>query len=288
KPDLPRVKEHAFDPDLKMMATVHRNEGEFFFAVKGAPENVLERCDSVLTSNGPRPLEAGDREGWVERGRHAARRGYRMLGLAFKSTGDANAAPYEGLVLVGLVCFLDPLRDDIPDAIAACRRAGVRVVMLTGDHADTAAEIARQAGLGSGELKVRQGRELERLDRGSPDWERIQEADVFARVSPETKLRLASLFQSAGEIVAMTGDGVNDAPALKKADIGIAMGKRGTEVAREAAHVVLKDDAFATIVMAMREGRVIFGNIRKFVVYLLSCNVSEILVVSLAVISGLP
>lgn len=285
------LEEYAFDPDLKMMATVHRKDDTCFFAIKGAPEQVIERCRSVRTADGERPLDAHGRADWTERGRKAARSGYRMLALAYKTDGDASAPPYEDLVLVSLVSLVDPLRSDIRDAVDACKRAGVRVIMLTGDHAETAAEIARQAGLGNGELHVIEGSELARLDSGALDEttrSRILGADVFARVSPETKLQLVSLFQSTGEIVAMTGDGVNDAPALKKADIGIAMGQRGTEVAREAAHVVLQDDAFSTIVVAMREGRIIFGNIRKFVIYLLSCNVSEILVVGLAVTAGLP
>ena len=163
--------------------------------------------------------------------------------------------------------------------------------MLTGDHPETAAEIARQAGLGDGDIKVIEGRELGNFDPTTLDertMRTILSADVFARVAPEMKLKLATLFQRSGEIVAMTGDGVNDAPALKKADIGIAMGQRGTEVAREAAHMVLRDDAFPTIIAAMREGRVIFDNIRRFVIYLMSCNVSEVLVVGIAVGVGLP
>ena len=202
-----------------------------------------------------------------------------------------DADPYESLTLVGLVCFLDPVREDVPDAIKACRAAGVRVIMLTGDHAATAETIARKASLGDGDMKVIESGEIAGLDPEniSEDMRaRIMEADVFARVSPETKLTLVSLFQDAGHVVAMTGDGVNDAPALKKADIGIAMGKRGTQVAQEAAHMVLQDDAFETIIAAMRQGRVIFDNIRKFVVYLMSCNVSEVLVVGLAVGAGLP
>ena len=192
---------------------------------------------------------------------------------------------------MGLVCLLDPVREDVPPAIKACREAGVRVIMMTGDHADTAATIARQAGLGDGDLTVIEGSEIAGLDPGAVSEDvrkRVLSADVFARVAPETKLTLVSIYQKAGHVVAMTGDGVNDAPALKKADIGIAMGKRGTQVAQQAAHMVLLDDQFATIIMAMRQGRVIFDNIRKFVVYLMSCNVSEVLVVGLAVGIGLP
>lgn len=191
-----------------------------------------------------------------------------------------------------MVCLRDPLRADVARAIAAAQAAGVRVVMLTGDHADTAAAIARKAGLGQpGHLTVMEGSDLDALDTEETQGtlrDRILSADVFARVAPATKLKLAALYQKNGHIVAMTGDGVNDAPALKQADIGIAMGQRGTEVAREAADMVLKDDSVGTIIAAMRQGRVIFDNIRKFVVYLMSCNVSEVLIVGLAVGAGLP
>ena len=288
--DNPEVQEHAFDPGRKMMATVHEEGDGHLFAVKGATESVLEVCAQVLGPEGAEPLDAAGREDWAERNASAARDGLRLLALAMKRD-DPEADPYEGLTLVGLVCLLDPIREDVPDAIAACRAAGVRVVMLTGDHADTARTIAEKAGLADGDLAVIEGSEIAGIDADEIGEElraRVLKADVFARVAPETKLTLVSIFQRAGHVVAMTGDGVNDAPALKKADIGIAMGQRGTEVAKEAAHMVLRDDAFATIVAAMRQGRVIFGNIRKFVVYLMSCNVSEVLVVGLAVGSGLP
>lgn len=163
--------------------------------------------------------------------------------------------------------------------------------MLTGDHAETARAIALSAGLADGEVTVIEGKDIEGSDADEADEvlrQRVLAADVFARVAPETKLTLVALYQQAGHVVAMTGDGVNDAPALKKADIGIAMGQRGTEVAKEAAHMVLRDDSFATIIAAMRQGRVVFGNIRKFVIYLMSCNVSEALVVALAIAGGLP
>ena len=289
--DFPEIREHAFDPVAKMMATVHANGSHYLVAVKGAPEAVIDSAAEVLGPDGPRPLDDTGRELWKQRSSEAAQEGLRLLGLAMKRSDQEDADPYAGLTLVGLVCLADPVRGDVPPAIAASRAAGVRVIMMTGDHADTAASIARQAGLGDGDLTVIEGSELIGID---PDAvsdeirERVLAADVFARVAPETKLTLVSIYQQAGHVVAMTGDGVNDAPALKKADIGIAMGKRGTQVAQEAAHMVLRDDKFATIISAMRQGRVIFDNIRKFVVYLMSCNVSEVLVVGLAVGVGLP
>ncbi len=285
------VLQHAFDPDAKMMATVHRAATDYLVVVKGAPEAVIGVCQQVLTADGTRDMDDSARQDWKNRSEEAAGEGLRLLAFAMKYVDSKDAAPYEGLTLVGLVCLLDPVRADVPDAIAASRAAGVRVIMLTGDHANTAETIAREAGLGNGDLTVVEGRELADLDAdqiSDQDRGRILSADVFARVAPETKLTLVSLYQDAGHIVAMTGDGVNDAPALKKADIGIAMGQRGTQVAKEAAHMVLQDDAFATIIAAMRQGRVIFDNIRKFVVYLMSCNVSEVLVVGIAVGAGLP
>ena len=287
----PEIEEHAFHPDLKMMATVHSDENGYLVAVKGAPESVIEHCSSVLSRTETSTLGEQSRRTWLDRSDEAAGRGYRLLALAMKRTTGSAVIPYADLTLVGLACLVDPIRPDVPQAIADCRAAGVRVVMLTGDHPETASEIARQAGLGDGDIKVIEGRELGDFDPATLDEQnrrRILSADVFARVAPEMKLELATLFQRSGEIVAMTGDGVNDAPALKKADIGIAMGRRGTEVAREAAHMVLGDDAFPTVITAMREGRTIFDNIRRFVVYLMSCNVSEVLVVGIAVGIGLP
>ena len=290
-----QLREHAFDHDTKMMATVHRDDEHLLYAIKGAPEAVLKICTHVLGPDGEQDLDDCKRAEWQDRSRAAAGEGLRLLALATKTTRQADRdedAPYEALTLLGMVCLRDPLRADVASAISAAHAAGVRVVMMTGDHADTAAAIARDAGLGQdGHLNVIEGTELDGLAVDETDGalrDRILAADVFARVAPSTKLTLAALYQKSGHIVAMTGDGVNDAPALKQADIGIAMGLRGTEVAREAADMVLKDDAVGTIIAAMRQGRVIFDNIRKFVVYLMSCNVSEVLIVGLAVSAGLP
>ena len=286
----PETHEHAFDPSLKMMATVHEDADRSFIAVKGAPEAVLARCSLVETVDGPRELTAADRADWLARNVEAGQAGLRVLALATRRAA-AGDDPYSALTLLGLVCLLDPVRPGVAAAVAAARAAGVRVVMMTGDHAGTGEAIARRAGLAEGHLTVIEGHEIAGLDPATLDAthrERILSADVFARVAPETKLALVTVFQQAGHVVAMTGDGVNDAPALRQADIGVAMGLRGTEVAKEAAAMVLRDDAFETIIAAMRQGRVIFDNIRKFVVYLMSCNVSEVLVVGLAVVAGLP
>ncbi|MCA1297316.1 cation-translocating P-type ATPase [Stappia indica] len=281
-----------FDPDTGLMVSQHSGQGGGFAAIKGVPERVLREATRVLTETGVKVLTEADRADWLARIEEAARRGFRLIGLAFVE-GDAGAGRLEeDLVLVGFVRLLDPLRADVPAAIRQSRGAGVRVVMMTGDHPATATEIARQAGLGEeGAILALSGRELAELGsdtadrRSGPD---LMAVDVFARVSPETKLRLVEAYQSSGHVVAMTGDGVNDAPALKKADIGVAMGQRGTQVARDAADMILRDDAFASIIAAMRQGRVIFSNIRRFVIYLMSCNFSEILVVGLAIAAGLP
>ena len=286
---LPEVREEAFDHDIKMMATVHRRgPGRFLYAVKGAPEAVLACAEAVRMPGGEGALldDAGRRR-WLEEGERHAADGQRILALAVKEAADENADPYAGLVLLGLVGLLDPPRADVAAAIADCVAAGIRVVMLTGDHAATARAIGHRIGLATDEVVEGGGLRLDgELDEATR--ERLAGVPIFARMSPAQKLDLVALYQKRGEIVAMTGDGVNDAPPLKKADIGVAMGRRGTQVAREAADMVLADDAFPTIVVAIREGRVIFDNIRRFVVYLLSCNFSEILVVGLAVLAGLP
>ncbi len=286
---LPEIREEAFDPDIKIMATIHRKDaGTFLYAVKGAPEAILAHAGAVrIPANGNAPLDDAGRRGWLEEGERLAADGQRVLALAVKEADNDRVDPYSDLVLLGLVGLLDPPRADVPAAIADCVAAGIRVVMLTGDHAATARAIGRRIGLPVEDVVEGSGlRPPDELDE--PTRERLAAVPVFARMSPAQKLDLIALYQQRGEIVAMTGDGVNDAPPLKKADIGVAMGQRGTQVAREAADMILADDAFPTIVAAVREGRVIFDNIRRFVVYLLSCNFSEILAVGLAVLAGLP
>lgn len=286
---LPEVGEEAFDPDIKMMATVHRKDaGRFLYAVKGAPEAVVARAEAVREAgDDAAPIDEAARRRWLAEGDRLAAEGQRVLALAVKEEARDDADPYDGLVLLGLVGLLDPPREDVPSAIADCMAAGIRVVMLTGDHAATARAIGRRIGLQVDDVVEGGGlRPPDELDDAARD--RLAATPVFARMSPTQKLDLIALYQARGEIVAMTGDGVNDAPSLRKADIGVAMGGRGTQVAREAADMVLADDAFPTIVAAVREGRAIFDNIRRFVVYLLSCNLSEIMVVGLAVPAGLP
>jgi Ca2+-transporting ATPase len=280
------VRLHAFDPATKMMATVHESGDGFLVAVKGAPEAVLAATVRVIADHGDVALDDATRAAWLGRAGHLGHHGLRVIACAMKMDTTADGTPYDGLVLVGLIGLEDPARADVPHAIHDCRRAGIRVVMVTGDHAVTARSIGRAVGLVDDAANVVEGKAIPKvIDAGAAA---LRGTGIFARVNPAEKLALVKAYQAAGDIVAMTGDGVNDAPALRQADIGVAMGLRGTDVAREAAAMILLDDAFPTIVKAIREGRIIFGNIRRFVAYLLSCNLSEVMVVGLAVASALP
>lgn len=287
---LPEVREEAFDSEVKMMATFHKKNNHYRVAVKGAPEAVLGVSSSIRTNEGERELNDGERQEWLDRNKKMAEEGLRVLALATKPAKTPDVTPYEHLTFIGLIGLLDPPRKDVQQAIVLCRDAGIRVVMVTGDQAATARNVALAVGLiDEDKTEVIEGKDLRNPDELSrEDQDRLLHALIFARVSPKQKLDLVTLHQKSNSIVAMTGDGVNDAPALKKADIGVAMGQRGTQVAREAADMVLKDDAFSTIVVAVEQGRVIFNNIRKFVLYLLSCNLSEVMVVGLASLVNAP
>ncbi len=284
------MREVAFAPDVKMMATFHQENGQYRAAVKGALEAVIGASSWVLTPEGKRELTDTDREAWLERNAEMAGGGLRVLAVATKTVDDAGVDPYRDLTLLGLVGLLDPPREEVRPAIESAQKAGVRVVMVTGDQPATARNVAVAVGLvGTGDAESILGADLSGPEALTDEGRgHLLRAPIFARVSPEQKLNLMAVHQDAGSIVAMTGDGVNDAPALKKADIGIAMGQRGTQVAREAADMVLKDDAFSTIVVAIEQGRAIFNNIRRFVLYLLSCNVAEVMVVALASLVNAP
>ena len=288
---LPESREVAFDTDVMMMATFHRHGQDYQVAVKGAPESVIAACPLIQTEDGWIGMSGQDRKHWIEKNNRMAAEGLRVLALATKKVHSLEAQPYEGLTFIGLIGMQDPAREDVADAIKSCKRAGIRVIMATGDQEITARNIGMVLGLVSEkQAEVIQGGELQDLE----EWEneekiqRVLRSSIFARISPKQKLDLIDLFQKNGSTVAMTGDGVNDAPALKKADIGIAMGRRGSQVAREASDMVLKDDAFSTIVSAVEQGRVIFNNIRRFVIYLLSCNISEIMTVFFASMANAP
>lgn len=287
---MPEALEEAFDPELKMMATFHEDGDRYYVAVKGAPESVLEASSFTLTEQGEEKLDDESHHRWLERSNRMAERGLRILALATKTVEALNSNPYEDLTFLALVGLLDPPRGDVRQAIDTCQEAGIRVVMVTGDQPVTARNIALATGLIDEDgAEAVHGKDLKGPeDLSEQERQYLLRVPIFARVSPKQKLDLISLYQGSGSIVAMTGDGVNDAPALKKADIGVAMGQRGTQVAREAADMVLKDDAFSTIVAAIAQGRAIFDNIRKFVLYLISCNVSEIMAVSLASLANAP
>jgi Ca2+-transporting ATPase len=287
----PERREEAFDRSVRMMATFHQDDGQFLVAVKGAPEAVLDACGAEQAGDRAGELDRDARDRWLERNRRMAEKGLRVLAIASKTVDDKEAEPYEDLVLLGLIGMQDPPRGEVAAALEGCRRAGIDVVMVTGDQPVTADQIAVQIGLVKEEERSRvlEGEVLERSgDLSDEDRHRQIEAKVFARVSPKQKLGLIEMHQENGDVVAMTGDGVNDAPALKKADIGIAMGRRGTQVAQEAADMVLKDDAFNTIVVAIEQGRAIFDNIRNFILFLLSGNVGEIMIVAFAIVAGAP
>ena len=291
--ELPEVREVAFDPQIKMMATFHEqpdgNDG-YRVAVKGAVGPVIESSTHTLTDQGRRELTEEERQKWINRNEEMAERGLRVIATATKVSDSTDADPYAQLTFLGLQALLDPPRDDVRDSIKAAQDAGVRVVMVTGDQPATARNVALAVGLvDDPDAEVIRGGDLASLDDlSAAERERVLQAPILARVSPEQKLDLIALHQEHGAVVAMTGDGVNDAPALKKAEIGVAMGLRGTQVAKEAADMVLKDDRFSTIVAAIQQGRTIFNNIRKFVLYLLSCNVAEIIVVGLASLANAP
>jgi len=284
----PEEREEAFRAETKMMATWHTREQGYLMAVKGAPEAVLQSSSHVLTIDSDKQhLDDALREKLLQANDALADEGLRVLGVARKFTDAVQDDPYTSLIFMGFIGLLDPPRKGVKDVIRNLNQAGVRVVMVTGDHPGTASAIARKLDLPGDLDAVIHGNALKASDDYSPEERHnILRASVFARISPEQKLNLVSLFQADGSVVAMTGDGVNDAPALTKADIGVAMGGRGTQVAREASDIVLKDDNFGTIALAVEQGRVIFSNIRKFIVFLLSGNVGAILIVGLAMLFG--
>ncbi|AGA85780.1 cation-transporting P-type ATPase [Stutzerimonas stutzeri] len=286
--DRPRLDVIPFESEHRFMATLHDCEGAREVLLKGAPERVLAMCSYQLEADGDeRPLNEAH---WHEQIEAQARAGRRVLALARRRLAadkeDLDHADVaSGLTLLGLVGIIDPPRDEAITAVAQCRAAGIRVVMITGDHGVTASAIARQLGMGD-DIKAITGPELELMDEAAMR-QAVAEARVFARASPEHKLRLVRALQANGEVVAMTGDGVNDAPALKQADVGVAMGMKGTEAAKQAGAIVLADDNFASIAHAVEEGRTVYDNLRKTVTFLLPINGGESLSLLLAVLLGI-
>ncbi|MDD2903757.1 MAG: cation-translocating P-type ATPase [Syntrophales bacterium] len=292
--EFPRMAEIPFEADRKRMSTIHREPQGFLMCLKGAPESLLPYCARILTAHGEEPLSAQEQQQIMDRAGTMAGEAFRVLGLAYRRLGEVPelvpGSEEADLVWVGLVGLLDPPRTETKDAVARCHRAGIRVIMVTGDHPDTAGAIAKEIGLIPAQApkqKALTGRDLDGLS--DPELKQVlRETSVFARVAPDHKLRLVDLLKDQGEVVAMTGDGVNDAPALKRADIGVAMGLTGTEVTKETAAMILADDNFASLVAAVEEGRAIFDNIKKYLIFLLSCNLSEILVLTGTFFIGMP
>jgi Ca2+-transporting ATPase len=276
----PEVEEIAFDSSLMEMATIHKQGDKHYAAVKGAAEKVLEQCTNADTKT------------WSDLANEMSSDGLRVLAIARREleySEGTELSPddvYKELEFLGLIGLRDPARPEIADVIADCQQAGIKVAMITGDNSRTARAIADEVGITSEEsAPVLSGHEIDDRIGDGHDGEDFR---VFARVTPKQKLEIIDWYQGQGEIVAMTGDGVNDAPALEKADIGVAMGDRGTDVAAESSDMVLTNDALGSVVVAVRYGRIIFANIRKFVIYLMSCNLAEILAVGIAAVAALP
>jgi len=285
KDEFERVSEMPFDSDRKRMSvTGICKDGTTRTYLKGAPEIVLKRCTHAVTAYGIKPLDENLRRKILKANEDFASNALRVLAFASKEGGDN---PEEELVFAGLAGLMDPPREEAYAAVKACRTAGVRTVMITGDHEITARAIAERLGIISRGEKTLSGAALDNMS-DSALAAALDDTAVFARVTPAHKLRIVRALKQKGEIVAMTGDGVNDAPALKEANIGVAMGKGGTDVTREAADVILLDDNFATLVAAVEEGRVIYQNIRRFLRYLLSCNIGEVLTMFGGMLLGMP
>lgn len=278
-----RTGEVPFNADSKMMATLHKSNKGNFVAVKGAAEQLLEKCSHIQNGEKLHLLTPAHKHKILQSADAMSENGLRVLAFAYREDKKIDRDDYlKDLTYIGLIGFLDPPRMNIKKAIIACRNAGIKVVMITGDHPKTALNIAEKVGLTDDmEQSVINGLELPETRPLTADWKvMVLSSAIFARTTPKQKLDIAEIFQKAGNIVAMTGDGVNDAPALKKADVGIAMGLRGTQVAKEAANIILKNDSFTSIAEAVGQGREIFNNIKKFVIYLVSCNLSEIFIVT--------
>lgn len=287
----PVVQEEPFSSETKVMATRHQTiEGNksLIFA-KGAAEELLDRCTYVINGTEEFELHEALKKNLLLEAEKLSASGYRVIAAATRMSGSGDDSLASGLVFAGLIGMIDPPRADVFDAVKECKSAGIKVIMITGDHPATAENIGRQLGiLDQVDRPVITGKDMKDYNHLSEDEkDHWVGATVFARVSPKQKLDLVNVLQDRKHIVGMTGDGVNDAPALKKSDIGIAMGLRGTQVAQEVADMVLKDDSFSSIVLAIRQGRIIFDNIRKFVIFLLSCNLSELFVIAVASVLNL-
>lgn len=290
----PRIQEIPFDSTRKMMSTFHNNfiEGKTVSFTKGAPDIILERCTKILKDGKVVDITEADRKAIADKNSEFASSALRVLSYAFRihdtMPAELTSESIENeMIFVGLTGMIDPARPEAKTAIAECKSAGIVPVMITGDYLETAVAIAQELGIIDNKEDAIMGRELNNMSEEELR-EVVKHTRVFARVSPENKVQIVTALKQNGEITAMTGDGVNDAPAIKKADIGIAMGITGTDVAKNTAEVILTDDNFATIVNAVEEGRIIYSNIKKFVTFLLSANIGEVLVVLISILMNLP
>lgn len=283
----PRIDEYPFDSARKLMSTIHKRKTDFIMYTKGAPDVILSKCSKININGETKPLTEEYIESIKKVNSEFANSALRVLGFASKIVSEGTDIKKEesDLVFLGLTGMIDPPREEAKEAVKLCKRAGIRAVMITGDHKITASAIARDIGIIDNQSEAMSGSEIDGYSE-KEFKEKVKNINVFARVSPEHKVKIVKAIRSNGDIAAMTGDGVNDAPALKQADIGVAMGITGTDVAKEAADMVLTDDNFASIVEAVEEGRVIFNNIRKFVGFLLSCNFGELLLIFLSMLFG--
>lgn len=288
---LPRQAEIPFDSDRKLMSTFHKLEqGGYRMFIKGAPDVLIDRCTQIYTAGTASALDETGRESIRAANQEMASHALRVLAFGYRDVAklpqDLDAAKWEQeLVFVGLVGMIDPPREEVKAAVATCRAAGIRPVMITGDHKETAVAIAKELGILTGDYKAITGNDLDRMDE-QEFARRVGEFAVYARVSPEHKVRIVQAWKKQGRVVAMTGDGVNDAPALKTADIGVGMGITGTDVANGVSDMVLADDNFSTIVVSVEEGRKIYSNITKAIQYLLSANIGEVLTLFIATMLG--
>ena len=264
-----------FDAETKQMTATHATQGgTLFMTVKGAPNVVISHCTQVHSEGLVRDLRSEERDALLEQASRYAAHGLRVLALAYRVAQQADEEA-ENLVFVGLLAMVDPPRPEVPAAVAACKQAGIRIIVISGDKAETVAYIARKLGIVE-QPRTIEGGELESMSAAQLARALRDEEVLFARIAPEQKLKIVDALKEMGEVVAVTGDGVNDAPALKRADIGVSMGRRGTDVAKEASDIILLDDNFATIVSAIEEGRVVYENIKKFITYILTSNIPEI------------
>lgn len=284
-----KLKEEPFSSETKIMATLHESGANYFIAAKGAVEELLNHCTHLFINGETIALEESIKRKWIHEAELLAQGGVRVIASAFRELNEVPEKLSEKLVFAGLIGMFDPPREEIFSAIQESRSAGINVVMITGDHPATAKNIGIKLGLIDSEKEeVILGKEMAGYENISDaERERWLNSKIFARVSSKQKLDIVKVFQDHNLVVGVTGDGVNDAPALKKADIGIAMGKKGTQVAQEVADMILKDDSFSSIVLAVKQGRIIFENIQKFVMYLLSCNLSELFIISFSSVINL-